>query len=169
MKESGRIIVFLLMVCVMFSLFSCKTASIVNFESEKFEQFKTNATLIDAYPNTFYYARVMTAVQVQLIFMKFSKENDFSETLFQNISMLDDKGIELYKKEQVSLSSNGILHSENGCNYEIYSYQIEKSEFAPNILKNHITEYIILAFEIDGKKYSEKLKRVEKKYLVTRT
>lgn len=153
----------------MFSLFSCKTASIVNFESEKFEQFKTKAVLIDAYPDTFYYARVMTAVQVQLIFMKFSKENDFSETLFQNISMLDDKGSELYKKEQVSLSSNGILHSENSCNYEIYSYQIEKSEFAPNILEHHITEYIILAFEIDGKKYSEKLKRVEKKYLVTRT
>ncbi|MDE6718979.1 MAG: hypothetical protein K2J68_03890 [Treponemataceae bacterium] len=168
MKEI-RIIVVLLMASVMFSLSSCKTASIVNFESEKFEQFKTNSISIDEYPDTFYYAHVMTAVQVQLIFMKFSKENDFSETLFQNISMLDDKGIELYKKEQVSLSSNGIPHSENGCNYEIYSYQIEKSEFAPNILENHITEYIILAFEIDGKKYSEKLKRVEKKYLVTRT
>lgn len=169
MKEISRIIVFLLIGGIMFSIFSCKTASIVSFESENFEQFKADSILIDEYPDTFYYARVTTAVWVQLIFIKFSKKNDFSKSIFQNISIFDDKGSELYKKEQVSLSSNGILHSENGCNYEIYSYQIGKSEFNPNILENYITEYIILAFEINGKKYSERLKRIEKKYLVTRT
>lgn len=153
----------------MFSIFSCKVASIVSFESENFERFKADAILIDECSDSFYYARVTTAVQVTLIFRKFSKENDFPETLFQNISIFDDKGSELYKKEQVSLLPNGIVHSENGRNYEIYSYQIEKSECNPNILENHKTEYIILSFETEGKRYSEKLTRVEKKYLVTRS
>ncbi len=168
MNGISRTIAFLLVGCAMLS-FSCTAASVVSFESENFERFKVNAILTDESPDTFYYARVTTAVRVALIFRKFSKENDFPETLFQNISIFDDKGTVLYKKERVSLSPNGIVHSENGRNYEIYSYEIEKSECNPNILENHKTEYIILAFEIDGKKYSEKLKRVEKKYLVTRT
>ncbi|MGN0739706.1 MAG: hypothetical protein ACI4LX_06005 [Treponema sp.] len=169
MKEISRIIIFLLMGFVIFSLSSCKTAFIVNFESESFEKFKTGSFLTDEYPETFYYTRVTTSVWVQLIFRKFSRNNNFSEILVQNILILDDKGTELYKKNQVSLSSNGILHSENNCNYEIYLYQIENTDFAPVILENNKTEYIILKFEIEGKKYSEKLKRVEKKHLVLPT
>lgn len=93
----------------------------------------------------------------------------FSEIFLQNITIIDDKETELYKAENVLLSSNGVLHSENNCNYEIYSYQIENSDFTPNVLQTYKTEYIILNFEINGIKYSERLKRNEKKYLVTRT
>lgn len=169
MKEISKIIILFLLGYVMFSIFSCKTASIVNFESESFEQFKSNSILIDEYPDTFYYTRITTAVWVQIIFRKFSKENDFSEIFLQNITIIDDKETELYKAENILLSSNGVLHSENNCNYEIYSYQIENSDFTPNVLQTYKTEYIILNFEINGIKYSERLKRNEKKYLVTRT
>ena len=73
MKEISKLILLFLLGYVIFSIFSCKTASIVNFESESFEQFKSNSILIDEYPDTFYYTRVTTAVWVQLIFRKFSK------------------------------------------------------------------------------------------------
>ena len=169
MKEISKLSIILLLGCLMFTTFSCKTASIINFESEAFEKFKSSSIRIEEYPDTFYYTRITTAVWVQLIFRKFSKENDFSELILQNISIVDDEGLELYKVDNVLIFSNDVLHSENSCNYQIYSYQIDNSVLSPEVFQKNQTEYIIINFEIDGIKYSEKLTRDEKKYLVTRT
>lgn len=169
MKEINRIIRSLLLGCIMFSIFSCKTASIVNFESESFENFKKQSYSLDNYQTTFYFARVTTAVWVNLIFFRFSKENNFSDIYIKNVSIYDDKNTKLFEKDIIKITSNGYVHNEKDVNYEIYSYKIENSELSPQWLSNYETEYIILYFEINGIKYSEKLKRVEKKYIVTQT
>ena len=161
--------VLFLLVCVMFSLFSCKTASLVNFESESYEQFKNETLYLEELPEEFYYARILTATCIEIVLRRFSLNNDFGEIKLENVKLVDDKGLDIYENEQISLTSNGIVHIENDCNYEIYAFQIETSVFFPQKLENYKTDYIILSFEIDGKKYSEKLNRVEKKYIVTRT
>ena len=44
----------------MFSIFSCKTASIINFESEKFEKFKNGSLSLKQLPEEYYFARILT-------------------------------------------------------------------------------------------------------------
>lgn len=168
MKEINRIIKMLFLGCAVFFIFSCKTASIVNFESENFERFK-NQSDSQNYPDTFYFARVMTASCVDLIFFRFSRDGDCSDILVKNIAVYDDKNVKLFEKEILKITSNGFVHKEKDVDYEIYSYEMPREEFDRTTLKNCKTDYIILNFEIGGIKYSEKLNRVEKKYLLTRS
>ena len=67
------------------------------------------------------------------------------------------------------LKPNGINHVENGYNYQIYSYKMSDNELNRNVLRNLKTKFIIIIFEINGKKYSEKLNRVETRYVITQT
>ena len=43
------------------------------------------------------------------------------------------------------------------------------NELNRNVLRNLKTKFIIIMFEINGKKYSEKLNRVETRYVITQT
>ena len=169
MKEINKIIILLSIGCIMFSICSCKTASIVTFESARFERFKNGVITSEILSEEFYFTRILTATCVDIVIFKFSKKNNFEDIFVKNIVIIDDTGNKLFEKEKVLLTSNGILHSEYDCNYEIYSYEIPSEEFDKITFQNYKSNCILLSFEIDGTKYTEKLKRNEKKYVVTRT
>ena len=153
----------------MFSVFSCKTASIVNFESENFANFKKESISLDVLPQEFYFTRILTATCVNIVIFKFSKNDNFKEFFVKNIIIEDDNGNIIYKKDLVELNSYDSTDIINDCHYKIYSYEIPHEEFDRIALKNYRTNFIIISFEVDGIKYSEKLKREEKKYIVTPT
>ena len=153
----------------MFTIFSCKTASIVNFESENFENFKKDAIALETLPEEFYFTRILTASCVDIVVFKFSKENIFNEFLAKDIVIEDDDRNIIYKRDFMKFNSYDLTDVINDCHYKTYSYEIPREEFDRIALKNYKTSYVIISFEIDGIKYSEKLKREEKKYFVTRT
>lgn len=113
----------------------------------------------------FYYTRVTTTVWVDLIFMKFSKNDDFSDIDVRNISIKDDKGNDILLFPDMHLQASGIINTLDNINYEIYSFEIDNEENRTR-LKNYKTKFIIFSFEVDGKQYTQKLKRVEEKYPV---
>lgn len=169
MKEINKTIFKILIGGVLImSLFACKTASIVNFESEKYDEFKKSESS-KLYPDDFYFTRIMTAMWVDIVFTKFSKTNDFSDITVKNITIFDDKGTTLYKKESVSLAPYEGVNTENNCNYKIYSFIIDNAELNPDIITNHKTKYITINYQIENDVYIEVLKRTEMKYIVTRT
>ena len=169
MKEISKIILLLLIGCVMFSIFSCKTTSIINFESEKFEKFKNGSLSLKQLPEEYYFARILTATCVDIVFFKFSKKNSFEDIFAKNVVVNDDNGNLIYKRDYMQFNSYNSTDFINNCHYKTYFYEIPHEELDRITLKNYKTEYIILSFEINGVKSSEKLKRVEKKYIVART
>ncbi len=168
MNGISRTIAFLLMGCAMLS-FSCTAASVVSFESEKFEDFKKDTLTLGTLPEEFYFTRILTATCVVIVFFKFSQENTFKDTFAKDIVIADDNGNPIYKKDFMKLNSYDSIDTLNDCYYKTYFYEIPNEAFDRNVLKNYRTDFITVYFEVDGKKYLEKLKRVEKKYLVTRT
>lgn len=169
MREINKILNKIIIGCVIMSLLSCKTASLVNFENENFEKFKNNTLSLQILPEEFYFSRILTAIRVDFVFRRFSKTNNFNEIIMQNITIQDDSGNIIYRNELPYLQVYDEVETLNECGYKIYYCEIPQEEFDRNILKNYKTKFIILSFEINGKQYSEKLKRVEKKYLITRT
>jgi len=169
MKEINKIIVLLLIECVMFSILSCKTAAIVNFETSSFEQFKTGSLSLKQLPEEFYFARILTANCVDIVIFKFSEKNRFEDIVAKNIVVNDDNGNLIYKRDYLILNSYDSIDAINNCHYKTYFYEFPHEEFDRIALRNYKTKYIILNFEINGVKYSEKLIRNEKKYIVSRT
>lgn len=170
MRENNKIIQNLVLLGILWmSLFSCETASVVNFESENYENFKNGDIKLEMLPDDFYFTRILTATCVELVFLKFSKNNAFKEMTLKNIVITDDMGKTLYKNELLDVQSHDSTDILNDCAYKLYYYEIPTENFNRVTLKNHNTKYLMFSFEIDGKKYSEKLKRVEKKYLVLPT
>lgn len=169
MKGINKILRLFLFGFIMFSIFSCKTASIINFESENFENFKNDTISLESLPEDFYFSRILTATCVDIVIFKFSKQNNFKELFAKNIVIEDDDGNVIFKQDSMKFKSYDSINVIQDCHYKTYSYEIPYEEFDRVTLRNYKTNCIILSFEIDGTKYSEKLKRDEKKYLVTRT
>lgn len=170
MKEINRFIQKLtLLGIICMSLFSCETASIVNFESEKYENFKNGDIKLDAFPTDFYFSRILTATCVELVFLRFSKNNDFEEIILKNIVIADDAGKTLYKNEYPNVQSFDSIDKINNCAHKVYYYEVPTQDFDRLTLKNYNTKYLMVSFEIGDTIYSEKLKRVEKKYIVSPT
>ena len=169
MKEINKVKTSIFIICIFLSFISCKTFPLVSFESEKYEQFKHSSKQLEDIPNEFYFSRIMTSVCVDIIFRKFSIENKFENISVHNLIIKDDKNNIIFQKDNVILKSNGINHYEKEICFQLYSYKITENELNRKELENYKTKYVILSFIIDGKEYSEKLKRVEKKHLLTRT
>ncbi len=104
MNGISRTIAFLLMGCAMLS-FSCTAASVVSFESEKFEDFKKDTLTLGTLPEEFYFTRILTATCVVIVFFKFSQENTFKDTFAKYIVIADDNGNPIYKKDFMKLNS----------------------------------------------------------------
>lgn len=168
MKETNNLFI-ILGIIILFSLSSCKTTSIVNYESEQYEQFKQNSDCLYTVFDEFYFSRIMTTVYTDLIIKRFSKNNVFPEIKIENIIIKDDSENIVFQKKEMHLKPNGINHVENGYNYQIYSYKMSDNELNRNVLRNLKTKFIIMMFEINGKTYSEKLNRVETRYVITQT
>ena len=58
MKETNNLFI-ILGIIILFSLSSCKTTSIVNYESEQYEQFKQNSDCLYTVFDEFYFSRIM--------------------------------------------------------------------------------------------------------------
>lgn len=170
MKEINKYflkIIILIIFCTL--VFSCKTYSLVNFESESFRAFKDGDLLLDELPEEFYYTRILTAICVDIVFLRFSKFNDFNDVVLDKLTIKDDKGEVIFNANKIQLKSHNGIEILNNCNYKVYFWEIPQEQFDRNILRNYKTKYVILNFEIERKNYSKKLKRVEKKYILTRT
>ena len=170
MKEINKYflkIIILIIFCTL--VFSCKTDSLVNFESESFRAFKNGDLLLDELPEEFYFTRIMTTVCVDIIFRKFSVENKFENISVHNLIIKDDKKNIIFQKDNVILKSNGINHYEKEICFQLYSYELTENELNRLDLEKYKTKYVTLSYNIDGVSYSEKLKLIEKKYILTRT
>ena len=153
----------------MFSILSCQTASLVNFENEEFEKFKNGSLNLKQLPEEYYFARILTATCVDIVIFKYSKNNSFENIVAKNLVINDDNGNLIYKRDSMKFNSYDSTDIINNYHYKTYFYEVPQEEFDRITLKNYKTAFITVNFEIDGKQYSEKLKRVEKKYIVTRT
>ena len=170
MREINKVfMIIILLELIAISIISCKTVSLVNFESEEFEQFKIYKSNNINNSGDLYFTRIITAKCIDIVFRKISINKDFKDICIENIQIFDDGGNRIFSKKVIQLTSSGITHKLNDYEYQIYSYEIPNEEFDRFFLKNYKTAFIIISFEIEGKQYSEKLKRVEKKYIVTRT
>lgn len=166
MKEISKCSIVKILFCFMLMTFiSCEMSSIVSFENDDFDKMQKGEIKGSELPDVFYYTRVTATVWVDLIFMKFSKNDDFSDIDVRNISIKDDKGNDILLFPDMHLQASGIINTLDNINYEIYSFEIDNEENRTR-LKNYETKFIIFTFEIDGKQYSQKLKRVEEKYTV---
>ena len=171
MKEiSKRIIISIIAISVFMGFFSCKMDSLVTYESEAFEKFKNGSLNETSLPDELYYARIMTNFWLDLIISKYSKENDFHEISVKNISIVDDKNNLIYQSDSLDFDSFEVKDTDivNAYHYKIYHYQINDEELRLK-LKECKTKHLIFNFEIDGKKYSEKLKRFVETYPILRT
>lgn len=169
MKETSKLVRCIFIGLCMFPVFSCSTASIVNFESIGFRELRNNDFKLESLPNVFFFARIMTATSVEIIFYNFSKDDIFEKFTIKNLSIKDSNGKIIYEKKQIEPETTNLLHNEKNCNYKIFSYVLKKEEVDRLFLKKYKTDYLIIHFEINGKIYSDKLLRVENKYLVTKT
>lgn len=169
MKElNKRFITGIIIVGVAMGFLFCKTDYIISFESEEFNTLNGNVFKKLETTNDIYRTRIMTTVWLELIFKRFSKNTTFEKITITNIILEDDKGNEIEHFQEVSLEANGIMHEENGSFYQLYSFRIEDEALRIKI-KKYKTKYILLKYEINGEKYSEKLKRVVEKYPILRT
>lgn len=169
MKETNKIKIFVLIITIIFSLESCKIIPSVSFESEKYEQFKRADKFSESLPDEFYFTKIMTTVCVDIIFRKFSVENKFENISVHNLIIKDDKKNIIFQKDNVILKSNGINHYEKEICFQLYSYELTENELNRLDLEKYKTKYVTLSYNIDGVSYSERLKRIEKKYILTRT
>ena len=144
------------------SFFSCRTVSIVDFESEGYERFKVGKTAFQDLPDEFYFARIMTAVCVDVVFRKFSARKEFEQIEIRSITIRDDRGNIIFEQDSACLDPNGISHVEKNHTYQLYSFKIPQEQLSSQELSQYKTHYITFSFEISGKGYSEKLKHIEK-------
>lgn len=150
-------------------LISCKTASIVNFESISYEKFMEGTFFIPEDCETFYFTRILTASCVNIVFLEFSTDDKNQNILIRDFTIKDDNDNTIFKKDEIIPTTTGLIYSQNNYQYKIFSYDPNTNELERSNLKFYKTNHLILEFEINGIKYKDKLKRVEKKYLVTRT
>lgn len=170
MKEINKIfikIVFFVVICM--SFFSCKTDSFVTFESELFRAYRDGNVSLDEFSENFYFTRILTTICVDIVILRFSKYNEFRDIVLDNIEIEDDNGEKIFEAGKTSLKCHEGTENLNNCNYKVYYWEIPQNEFDRIVLKNYKTKYVILRFKIDGIEYTEKLKRIEKKYFITRT
>ena len=98
---------------IFMGLFSCKIGSMVNFESESYERFKSGGENFPENLKEVYFARVMIVNSVEVVLQKLSKEDEFDETLIANISIKDDKNSLIYKKDSVFFRSVNVKNTSN--------------------------------------------------------
>lgn len=169
-KLSLIFISFLL--CLVIS--SCKTDSWVNFESEEYNIFLTGDYNNKKFPDDFYYSRIMTVVNVDIIIRKFSSNKeifDCQEIKVAQLELSDDRGNTIYfcKEKNLGAYTSSESDTKNNLFYKIYSFKVPEEELSRNELIKSKSQYLMMTYEIDGVKYSEKLIRDEKKYFITRT
>jgi len=170
MKEISKIVMlFIVMGCLSIALFSCRMGSMVNFESESYERFKSGGENFPENLNEVYFARVMIVNSVELVLQKLSKEDEFDETLIADISIKDDKNSLIYKKDSISFRSVNVKNNSNEYYQNLYICEIDENDIEPDMLEKYKTKYIIFHYEIDGIQYSEKLKRTVERYPILRT
>lgn len=159
----------ILIIFYLLSLLSCKTASLITFESEKHADFNNNKiTKVDDDP--FFYNRILTAVCVDIVFFKYSKTKDFNDICVKKFKIYDDNENLIYFKENVVLSSfNSTIDEINNFYSKIYYHEFAEEEISRSKFENYKTKYVILKYEIDGKEYSDKLIRKEEKHFVLPT
>ena len=120
MKEINKYflkIIILIFFCTL--VFSCKTDSLVNFESESFRAFKNGDLLLDELPEEFYYTRILTAICVDIVFLRFSKFNDFNDVVLDKLTIKDDKGEVIFNANKIPLKSHKGIEILNNCNYKV--------------------------------------------------
>ncbi|MEE3313469.1 MAG: hypothetical protein VZR56_04845 [Treponema sp.] len=170
MKEISKIVMlFIVMGCLSIALFSCRMGSMVNFESESYERFKSGGENFPENLKEGYFARVMIVNSVELVLQKLSKEDEFDETLIADISIKDDKNSLIYKKDSISFRSVNVKNTSNEYYQNLYICEIDENDIEPDMLEKYKTKYIIFHYEIDGIQYSEKLKRTVVRYPILRT
>ena len=160
----------ILIVFLFFSLFSCKTTSLVNYESINYEKFQEGILNISVMSdNDLYFTRIITATSSTICFFRYSEKKDIQDINIKNLKIKDEYENLIYEKQMIIPETTGLIHNENNFYYKIFSFDIDPAELDRQILKNYKTNFIILEFEINGKHLSDKLKKVEKKYIVTPT
>lgn len=170
MKEISKVVMlFIVMGCLSITLFSCRMGSMVNFESESYERFKSGGENFPENLKEVYFARVMIVNSVELVLQKLSKEDEFDETLIADISIKDDKNSLIYKKDSISFRSVNVKNNSNEYYQNLYICEIDENDIEPDRLEKYKTKYIIFHYEIDGIQYSEKLKRTVERYPILRT
>ncbi len=170
MKEISKIVMlFIVMGCLSIALFSCRMGSMVNFESESYERFKSGGENFPENLKEMYFARVMIVNSVELVLQKLSKEDEFDETLIADISIKDDKNSLIYKKDSISFRSVDVKNNSNEYYQNLYICEIDENDIEPDMLEKYKTKYITLVFEIENIQYSEKLKRTVVRYPILRT
>ena len=166
-KRTCKII---LMLFYLLSLFSCKSASLVNYESINYENFQKGTLNIPVMTNDdLYFTRIMTATSSTICFFRYSEKKDIQDINIKNLKIKDEYENLIYEKQMIIPETTGLIHNENNFYYKIFSFDIDPAELDRQILKNYKTNFIILEFEINGKHLSDKLKKIEKKYIVTPT
>ena len=170
MKEISKVVMlFIVMGCLPITLFSCRMGSMVNFESESYERFKSGGENFPENLKEVYFARVMIVNSVELVLQKLSKEDEFDETLIADISIKDDKNSLIYKKDSISFRSVDVKNNSNEYYQNLYICEIDENDIEPDMLEKYKTKYITLVFEIENIQYSEKLKRTVVRYPILRT
>ncbi len=166
-KRTCKIILMLL---YLLSLFSCKSSSLVNYESINYENFQKGTLNIPVMTNDdFYFTRIMTATSSTICFFRYSEKKDIPDIAINNLKIKDENGNLIYEKSMIIPETTGLIHNEKNFYYKIFSLDIDSAELDRKFLKNYKTQFIIVDFEINGKHLSDKLKKIEKKYVISRT
>jgi hypothetical protein len=170
MKEINKYFIIILIGFCTMVLFSCRSGKLVNFESDSFEKFKNQEFEESEFSRVLYFSRITTAVWVDLVIVKYSKDKTNEEIIANNIMILDDKDNVLYQSNSVTFDSYSQADTDmlNNYYYKVYSYKVDDEDLRTKFRK-HKTKYLIINFEIDGKGYSDKLKRVVERYPILRT
>lgn len=169
MKEINKIFKVIIIGIISMGFFSCMMYKLVNYDSERFEEFK-KGELKGELTDEFYCSRIITAVWLDLIIERYSRVNNFGEIVVSNICILDDKSEILYQLESAKFDSFITKNTDikNNYYYKVYSYKIEDENLRIRF-RDLKTKYLIINFEIDGKQYSDKLKKEVSRYPLLRT
>ena len=101
------------------SIFSCKTDSLVTFESELFRAYRDGNVSLDEFSEDFYFTRILTTICVDIVILKFSKYNEFKDIVLDNIEIIDDNGKKIFEAGKTPFKCHEGIENLNNCNYKV--------------------------------------------------
>ena len=172
MKGANRKIIIGSLFFLSMFLLSCKFETNVYYESEELTQRKTQEDrFLNSFDNTKICTRILTTISSEIVFLKFSKKNIFNDIVIEDLMIKDDTGKVLITNLCITLSRDKgkVSQESNQYFYDVYSFSIPSDIITREQLKEYKTKFFVISYKIDGVEYMEKLKKLRKKYLVTRT
>lgn len=114
----------------------------------------------------FFYSKIPSVNDITIVFINLSKNNDFPEQIEVNFLITDDKQNTILEKTNLPLHGHAGVDAvfRNGYYCKVYYYDVSESELTLDQLYGYKTKYLMLDYEINGIKYSERLIRNERTY-----